>query len=319
MMKRYDLNLLRLIGICYGKNAVSANKEVYADGYLIEKRPDKLVGEDKDGKKSFTPDGYDIIALSVVGGKPRIETFMKKLEEESFAIQQKDKSGPMESRDDAYEIHIMKRVAFNQLPLSLLETEQVVRKGFSITIEGPEEGVNSVISLFRLDVESTLRCRGGHRARFYYYGSPADYQCILDRVKVDGCTVTHKREITEGTIFKRCLLLNPKCRPDHLDGDSKEAYLIGETHEEARSQFWSVLDRLTPPFQPEWEEAIWKEFNRRGWVTPLEGHRIVGYKLHLDQEELLDMLSEGVKSGALRGLIPEEEKPAEAEVQAEAA
>lgn len=66
------------------------------------------------------------------------------------------------------------------------------------------------------------------------------------------------------------------------------------------------MDCLTPPFQPEWETQIWTEFQRHGWVTELPGHRIFGYKLHLDQEQLLNMLSERIADDSLPSVIPAE-------------
>jgi hypothetical protein len=313
---KIDRTIVKKIGHAF-KNGVFSNHHAYSDGYLLEKRPDKVtmvpVARDStETREHREEDGYDIIALSLIGTKRAVEKKLKDFEEEPTCFQRSDRcEEEFTTKDAGYEVPRLIRVSHFQTPLSLLETEQVTRADLNVTMEGPEEGLAAMLSIFWTDVESNMRIKTGRRVRFITPLNQKNTITVLqDAAKLYGCTITRMNESNEGTLFKRFLLLNPKCRPELLDGDSKEAYLVGESLEEARKQFWSAIDRLTPPFQPEWEDTIWNEFEKRGWLTELPGHRLVGYKLHLDQDLLLDMLSEALIDGSLPVNLPEE--PAEA-------
>ena len=303
-MSIHDLNKVMKIGTGGGRGNVYSSKMILSDGYLVEPRP-MFESVDKDGKVTFIPDGFNLIAISLMSTKARVEEFLKLVEEEDLQIQKPGRSD-FKTAEDAFLVRrISRKDAFHK-PLSQLDTDQITRTGVSVTIEGSEKAVANVLSVVRPQVDSNVRIKCGRRARFSKFGNEQELAIIRERCKIEGCTIKETRDIIEGSLFKRCLFINPKCRPDDLDGDSKEAYLIGETREEARAQFWSILDCLTPPFQPEWEMQIWTEFQRNGWVTELPGHRIFGYKLHLDQELLLNMLCERIADDSLPSVIPAE-------------
>jgi len=303
-MSIHNKAAVKYMGSRTGKGAVYSSKMILSDGYLVEPRPDREYA-DKDGKILYESDGFNLIAVSMLSSKPRIEEFVKLLEEEDVYFQKGDRLN-FDTVEDAYCVKKISRTDAFHKPLSMLETEQITRSGVTVTLEGSEEGVQNVLWVVRPEIESKVRIKGGCRARFNLFGTSRDLAIIRERAKIEGCTITEFRETTEGSLFKRCVFINPKCRPDDLDGDSKEAYLIGETREEARAQFWTILDCLTPPFQLEWETHIWTEFQRNGWVTELPGHRLFGYKLKLDQDLLLNMLSERIADDSLPNVIPEE-------------
>lgn len=224
-MSNYDLNKVMKIGTAGGRGSVYSSKMILSDGYLVEPRP-PLESADKDGKVTFLDDGFNLIAISLMSTKARVEEFLKLVEEEDLQIQKPGRS-EFKTGEDAYLVRrISRKDAFHK-PLSQLDTDQITRTGVSVTIEGPEKAVANVLFVVRPQVESNVRIRGGNRARFSKFGNERELAVIRERCKIEGCTIKDYHETIEGSLFKRCLFINPKCRPDDLDGDSKEAYLIG--------------------------------------------------------------------------------------------
>jgi len=72
--------------------------------------------------------------------------------------------------------------------------------------------------------------------------------------------------------------------------------------------FGNLVCRSEIPLHQKWSFWLWDEFMKNGWMTRLEGYRMVGYKVRLDNEELAELVSEGIKSGRIPGVEVEESK-----------
>lgn len=148
-------------------------------------------------------------------------------------------------------------------------------------------------------------------------------------------TVEDLQKSHMGSLYRRVVYIHPKIKPENLSGDSTAGYLIGETLQQARDQFWNILDKLPAPIQPEWEDELWKRFTASGtdrvagvniskwkavfevtdeeiaklvdttpWIETLEGHRMFGYKINLDKEVVQLLISALVYSDLLANVIP---------------
>lgn len=132
-----------------------------------------------------------------------------------------------------------------------------------------------------------------HYGRFDRYNIASDDQALLD-AWLDGEKVVAKW--TQGSSWDRII-----ARHHHLIGKGKPEciYLVGTDPNKAKEQLFAKLVAQQVPALPEWEEALWAEFQRAGWVVSLGGTGWQGFKLSVNRDQVLELICSLVKARAL--------------------
>jgi hypothetical protein len=90
-------------------------------------------------------------------------------------------------------------------------------------------------------------------------------------------------------------------RHHHVIGKGKPEciYLVGTELNRAKENLFTKLVEQQVPALPEWEDVLWAEFQRSGWVVPLAGSGWQGFKLAVNRDQVLDLLCTLIKGRAL--------------------
>lgn len=82
-------------------------------------------------------------------------------------------------------------------------------------------------------------------------------------------------------------------------------YLIGDNIEECKRKFFGYVSRYSAPLHPSWSGLLWTAMvDEMEVVSRLRGYNKVGYKVDVEEEELLELVSKKIASGVF--CIPEE-------------
>jgi len=73
-------------------------------------------------------------------------------------------------------------------------------------------------------------------------------------------------------------------------------YVFANTAEKAKSYFQASLKMQKICCPDEWQEAIWQAFETRGWLQPLEGINMAGFKLINDPYEARILIGEMIRN-----------------------
>ncbi len=353
MAPKYNISKVKQICTSF-KTRLSSWGNVLCDGYLLEIDPSwyKQCEIARLTKPDFNPDTidktYDLLAISLIGQKHSIESVLRAQSTIDVYLQTPSNHGE-QSNSKPFRKHQFFCVGPRKDAKLETESEHVASHSASLVLITKEK------ELPRMDI--TVTGMSGTAETGYRHvltlsaGTPDLLQKAIYHLESFG-TVSDVQKFVTGSLYRRTVAINPKIKAENLNGDSTEGYLIGESLAQARDQFWNVLNKLSAPVQPEWEDELWKRFTASGsarltgvdinkwrkehdisdaefallldmqpWVDELIGHRMHGYKLQLNKDAIQILLSALVYCDILPNVIPATSKTdvePDAEVPAEA-
>lgn len=352
----FDKNIVKQIAVGF-KTSLDM-LEAKTDGYLLELTDgyhDEVQFRTQLNDPKLRPEDvtktYNLLAISVMGSKNQCEAFYRISATDDLYLQQQIQSGA-QTKTCKHRKHQYHQVKKRNKEEDKFESESAHVMTHLATFKYTHlsgstiPGVNCTINV------SNVKTTGPNASMTITLaaGFPNAIESALHLFSQHG-TVEDLQKSHMGSLYRRYVYIHPKIKPENLSGDSTAGYLIGETLQQARDQFWNILDKLPAPIQPEWEEELWKRFTASGtdrvagvniskwraaldvtdeeiatlvgttpWIETLEGHRMFGYKINLDKEAVKLLISALVYSDALPNVIPAPEATIEEpETLAEAA
>lgn len=94
-----------------------------------------------------------------------------------------------------------------------------------------------------------------------------------------------------GSKYSRMIAVGPEVQGTTIAGaNTNHIYLIGSDPHRAKLQFFARLVQATIPILPEWQDILWEKFQTEEWIKPLVGHRMAGFVVAINRENILDLI-----------------------------
>ena len=142
-------------------------------------------------------------------------------------------------------------------------------------------------------LSSSLVSQAGGRYDYENNRLMADSEEKLDKLLAEFKATPSQKGIM-GSRYQRIIGRSHELTGKSKTGESDVFYLYGPTLEAARKKFFPVLLAMEVPMLQQWDNHFWKLFQEEGWVTPLTGLGMAGYRISMDRDAICALISKEI-------------------------